>query len=144
MFCGAVLVIRHRNLAGAAIALSFVGTVLGLLFVVLGAPDHAHAARLTTHGAVVRHRDETSRAFMNVEMGTGLTPRAWCSRRLARGTPETAVGGCDRQGSPATAAHYYCLSGMAAVEEFVEPATAVAVCGDGAREDGGGDARTIW
>ncbi|HZX07605.1 DUF4040 domain-containing protein [Kribbella sp.] len=40
---GAVLVVRLRNLAGAAMALSLVGTVLGLLFVVLGAPDDAHA-----------------------------------------------------------------------------------------------------
>jgi energy-converting hydrogenase B subunit D len=40
---GAVLVVRLRNLAGAAMALSLLGTVLGLLFVVLGAPDDAHA-----------------------------------------------------------------------------------------------------
>jgi energy-converting hydrogenase B subunit D len=40
---GALLVVRLRNLAGAAMALSLVGTVLGLLFVVLGAPDDAHA-----------------------------------------------------------------------------------------------------
>ncbi len=43
LLAGAVLVVRLRNLAGAAIALSLVGTVLALLFVVLGAPDDAHA-----------------------------------------------------------------------------------------------------
>jgi energy-converting hydrogenase B subunit D len=43
LLAGAVLVVRLRNLAGAAMALSLVGTVLGLLFVVLGAPDDAHA-----------------------------------------------------------------------------------------------------
>lgn len=37
----AVLVIRLRNLNGAVMALSAVGTVLSLLFVVLGAPDDA-------------------------------------------------------------------------------------------------------
>jgi energy-converting hydrogenase B subunit D len=40
---GAVLVVRLRNLAGAAMALSLVGVCLALLFVVLGAPDDAHA-----------------------------------------------------------------------------------------------------
>lgn len=39
----AVLVVRLRNLNGAAMALSGVGTVLSLLFVVLGAPDDAHS-----------------------------------------------------------------------------------------------------
>jgi energy-converting hydrogenase B subunit D len=43
LLAGAVLVVRLRNLAGAAMVLSLVGTVLGLLFVVLGAPDDAHA-----------------------------------------------------------------------------------------------------
>lgn len=43
LLAGAVLVVRLRNLAGAAMALSLVGTVLALLFVVLGAPDDAHA-----------------------------------------------------------------------------------------------------
>lgn len=43
LLAGAVLVLRLRNLAGAAMALSLVGTVLALLFVVLGAPDDAHA-----------------------------------------------------------------------------------------------------
>ncbi len=39
----AVLVIRLRNLNGSVMALSAMGTVLALLFVVLGAPDDAHA-----------------------------------------------------------------------------------------------------
>ncbi len=39
----AVLVVRLRNLNGAVIALSAMGTVLALLFVVLGAPDVAHS-----------------------------------------------------------------------------------------------------
>jgi uncharacterized MnhB-related membrane protein len=39
----AVLVVRLRNLNGAAMALSAIGTVLSLLFVVLGAPDDAHS-----------------------------------------------------------------------------------------------------
>jgi uncharacterized MnhB-related membrane protein len=39
----AVLVVRIANLAGAAMALSAMGTVLTLLFVVLGAPDDAHS-----------------------------------------------------------------------------------------------------
>ncbi len=39
----AVLVVRIRSLAGAAMALSAVGTVLSVLFVVLGAPDDAQA-----------------------------------------------------------------------------------------------------
>jgi energy-converting hydrogenase B subunit D len=39
----AVLVVRVRNLAGAVMALSALGTVLSVLFVVLGAPDDAHA-----------------------------------------------------------------------------------------------------
>jgi uncharacterized MnhB-related membrane protein len=39
----AVLVVRIRNLNGAVMALSGVGTVMSLLFVVLGAPDDAHA-----------------------------------------------------------------------------------------------------
>ena len=38
-----VLVVRLRNLNGATIALSAVGTQLALLFVVLGAPDVAHS-----------------------------------------------------------------------------------------------------
>jgi len=38
-----VLVIRLGNLNGAVLALSAVGTVLSLLFVVLGAPDDAHS-----------------------------------------------------------------------------------------------------
>ncbi len=40
--CG-VLVVRSENLNGAVMALSGVGTILSLLFVVLGAPDDAHA-----------------------------------------------------------------------------------------------------
>jgi uncharacterized MnhB-related membrane protein len=39
----AVLVVRLRNLNGAVMALSAVGTMLSLLFIVLGAPDVAHA-----------------------------------------------------------------------------------------------------
>jgi uncharacterized MnhB-related membrane protein len=39
----AVLVIRLRNLNGAVMALSALGSFLSLLFVVLGAPDDAHA-----------------------------------------------------------------------------------------------------
>ncbi|GAA2760345.1 Na(+)/H(+) antiporter subunit B [Actinopolymorpha rutila] len=39
----AVMVVRLRTLTGAVVALSAVGTVLTLLFVVLGAPDVAHA-----------------------------------------------------------------------------------------------------
>lgn len=38
-----VLVVRTRNLNGAVMALAAVGTVLSLLFVVLGAPDDAHS-----------------------------------------------------------------------------------------------------
>ncbi|MGH3470515.1 MAG: Na(+)/H(+) antiporter subunit B [Nocardioidaceae bacterium] len=40
---GSLVVVFLRNLPGAVMALSFVGTVMGLLFVVLGAPDDAHA-----------------------------------------------------------------------------------------------------
>lgn len=39
----AALVVRLRNLNGAVIALSAVGTLLTLLFVLLGAPDVAHS-----------------------------------------------------------------------------------------------------
>lgn len=39
----AVLVVRLRNLNGAVMALSAVGSFLSLLFVVLGAPDDAHS-----------------------------------------------------------------------------------------------------
>ncbi len=39
----AVLVARLRNLNGAVMALSGVGTALSVLFVVLGAPDVAHS-----------------------------------------------------------------------------------------------------
>ncbi|HWH09961.1 MAG TPA: DUF4040 domain-containing protein [Solirubrobacteraceae bacterium] len=39
----AVLVVRLGNLNSAVMALSAVGTVLSLLFVVLGAPDDAHS-----------------------------------------------------------------------------------------------------
>jgi energy-converting hydrogenase B subunit D len=39
----AVLVVRLRNLNGAVMALSGVGTLLSVLFVVLGAPDVAHS-----------------------------------------------------------------------------------------------------
>lgn len=39
----ALLVVRVRSLSGAVMALSGVGTVLSLLFVVLGAPDVAQS-----------------------------------------------------------------------------------------------------
>jgi energy-converting hydrogenase B subunit D len=39
----AVLVVRLRNLNGAVMALSAVGTALSVIFVVLGAPDVAHS-----------------------------------------------------------------------------------------------------
>jgi energy-converting hydrogenase B subunit D len=39
----ATLVVMLRNIAGAVMALSAMGTVLGALFVVLAAPDVAHA-----------------------------------------------------------------------------------------------------
>lgn len=39
----AVLVLRLKNLNGATMALSGVGTLLTVIFVVLGAPDDAHA-----------------------------------------------------------------------------------------------------
>jgi energy-converting hydrogenase B subunit D len=39
----AVLVVHIRNLNGAVMAMSGVGTVMSLLFVVLGAPDDAHS-----------------------------------------------------------------------------------------------------
>jgi energy-converting hydrogenase B subunit D len=42
MLACAVLVVRLRNLNGAVMALSAVGTMLSVLFVVLGAPDVAH------------------------------------------------------------------------------------------------------
>jgi energy-converting hydrogenase B subunit D len=40
---GALAVVRIRNLNGAVMALSAVGTILSLLFIVLGAPDDAHS-----------------------------------------------------------------------------------------------------
>jgi energy-converting hydrogenase B subunit D len=40
--CG-ILVVRIRNLSGAVMALSAMGTIISLLFVVLGAPDDAHS-----------------------------------------------------------------------------------------------------
>jgi uncharacterized MnhB-related membrane protein len=43
LLASAVLVVRLRNLNGAVMALSAVGTVLSVLFVVLGAPDVAHS-----------------------------------------------------------------------------------------------------
>lgn len=39
----ALLVVNLRNLTGATMALSALGTMLTLLFVVLGAPDDAHS-----------------------------------------------------------------------------------------------------
>jgi energy-converting hydrogenase B subunit D len=43
MLACALLVVRLRNLSGAVMALSAMGTVISLLFVVLGAPDDAHS-----------------------------------------------------------------------------------------------------
>ncbi|HEV2633595.1 MAG TPA: DUF4040 domain-containing protein [Actinocrinis sp.] len=39
----ALLVVRLRNLNGAVMALSALGTFLALIFVILGAPDDAHS-----------------------------------------------------------------------------------------------------
>lgn len=43
IMAAAVLVVKLRNLNGAVMALSGVGTMLSLIFVVLGAPDDAHS-----------------------------------------------------------------------------------------------------
>jgi uncharacterized MnhB-related membrane protein len=43
ILAAAVLVVRMRNLNGAVMALSAAGTMLAVLFVVLGAPDVAHS-----------------------------------------------------------------------------------------------------
>lgn len=43
VLASALLVVRLRNLNGAVLALSGVGTILSVLFVVLGAPDDAHS-----------------------------------------------------------------------------------------------------
>ena len=43
MLTAAVLVVRLENLNSAVMALSAVGTVLALLFIVLDAPDVAHS-----------------------------------------------------------------------------------------------------
>ena len=43
VLAGAVLVVVLKNLLGAVLGLSLVGTAMTLLFVVLGAPDVAHA-----------------------------------------------------------------------------------------------------
>ncbi len=43
ILAAAGLVVRIGNLNGAVMALSALGTVVSLLFVVLGAPDDAHA-----------------------------------------------------------------------------------------------------
>ena len=43
LLASAVLVVLLRNLNGAVMALSGAGTMLSVLFVVLGAPDVAHA-----------------------------------------------------------------------------------------------------
>lgn len=43
ILASAVLVVALRNLNGAVMALSALGTVMTLLFVVLGAPDVAHS-----------------------------------------------------------------------------------------------------
>ncbi len=43
VLAAAVLVVRLRNLNGAVMALSAAGTMLSVLFIVLGAPDVAHS-----------------------------------------------------------------------------------------------------
>jgi uncharacterized MnhB-related membrane protein len=43
VLASAVLVVKLRNLSGAVMALSAAGTMLSVLFVVLGAPDVAHS-----------------------------------------------------------------------------------------------------
>jgi energy-converting hydrogenase B subunit D len=43
ILASAVLVVKLRNLSGAVMALSAAGTMLSVLFVVLGAPDVAHS-----------------------------------------------------------------------------------------------------
>ncbi len=43
VLAAAALVVKLRNLNGAVMALSAVGTMLSVLFVVLGAPDVAHS-----------------------------------------------------------------------------------------------------
>ena len=43
ILASAVLVVRLRNLNGAVMALSAVGTMLSVLFIILGAPDVAHS-----------------------------------------------------------------------------------------------------
>lgn len=43
LLAAAVLVVRVANLNAAVMALSMIGTVLTVLFVVLGAPDVAHS-----------------------------------------------------------------------------------------------------
>ena len=43
ILASAVLVVRLRNLTGAVMALSALGSFLSLVFVVLGAPDDAHS-----------------------------------------------------------------------------------------------------
>ena len=43
ILASAVLVVRLRNLSSAVMALSAAGTMLSVLFVVLGAPDVAHS-----------------------------------------------------------------------------------------------------
>jgi len=43
ILAAAVTVVRLRNLSGGVMALSAMGVLLGLLFIVLGAPDDAHA-----------------------------------------------------------------------------------------------------
>jgi energy-converting hydrogenase B subunit D len=43
ILASALLVVRLRNLTGAVMALSALGSFLSLLFVVLGAPDDAHS-----------------------------------------------------------------------------------------------------
>ncbi len=43
VLASALAAVRIRNLNGAVMALSAMGTILSLLFIVLGAPDDAHS-----------------------------------------------------------------------------------------------------
>jgi len=89
----AVLVLRIESAAGAVMALSALGTVLAVLFVVLGAPDVAHAevvvgaialpvlyliaigksrTDVPDRGRLGEEKDEPERA---VDADTGVEPR---------------------------------------------------------------------
>jgi energy-converting hydrogenase B subunit D len=43
ILAASAMVVRIRNLSGAVMALSALGTVMSLLFIVLGAPDDGHS-----------------------------------------------------------------------------------------------------